>query len=235
MRPALPLDGRDRSPEMTAMTPSPRMAVAAAAISAALVAGMTGTAIAFEDLDCGDFTYQEEAQAVLDEDPTDPHRLDGGPDGPADGIACESLPPRPVTTTTPPRVTTETTAAPTTPATPQTTTEQDAAGARRSGPGDRAADRSTTDRETPTTATRRPDAETTTPATTIAAPAVDRDCPDFATQADAQVALESTPGDPERLDADNDGIACEDLFGTEGRQVAVVPLGGVATGGTPES
>jgi hypothetical protein len=228
VRPALPLDGRDRSPEMTAMTPFPRMAVAAAAISAALVAGMTGTAIAFEDLDCDAFTYQEEAQAVLDEDPTDPHRLDGGPDGPADGIACESLPPRPVATTTPPRVATETTAAPTTPATPQTTTEtiDPAATALR-----------TADPATGALQTADPaaGAETTTPATTIEAPAVDRDCPDFATQADAQVALESTPGDPEHLDADNDGIACEDLFGTEGRQVAVVPLGGVATGGTPES
>ncbi|WP_308283157.1 thermonuclease family protein [Pseudonocardia nigra] len=39
----------------------------------------------------------------------------------------------------------------------------------------------------------------------------DRDCADFATQADAQAAL--APGDPERLDADNDGIACESSFG----------------------
>lgn len=41
-----------------------------------------------EDLDCSDFATQEEAQAVLDQDPSDPHQLDG--DG--DGIACESLP-----------------------------------------------------------------------------------------------------------------------------------------------
>lgn len=38
----------------------------------------------------------------------------------------------------------------------------------------------------------------------------DRDCPDFATQAEAQAFFEAAgPGDPHRLDADNDGIACE--------------------------
>jgi len=44
-----------------------------------------------------------------------------------------------------------------------------------------------------------------------AAPAValDYDCSDFATQEEAQEYL--LPGDPYRLDADNDGIACEDL------------------------
>jgi hypothetical protein len=41
-----------------------------------------------------------------------------------------------------------------------------------------------------------------------AAPAADRDCPDFSSQAEAQAAL--VPGDPERLDRDKDGIACED-------------------------
>lgn len=43
---------------------------------------------AVEDLDCSDFTTQEEAQAVLEEDPSDPHFLDF--DG--NGIACERLP-----------------------------------------------------------------------------------------------------------------------------------------------
>lgn len=41
------------------------------------------------------------------------------------------------------------------------------------------------------------------------ASAVDYDCEDFATQEEAQEYL--LPGDPYRLDADNDGIACEDL------------------------
>jgi hypothetical protein len=41
------------------------------------------------------------------------------------------------------------------------------------------------------------------------ASAVDYDCADFATQEEAQEYL--LPGDPYGLDADNDGIACEDL------------------------
>ncbi|MGW5715542.1 excalibur calcium-binding domain-containing protein [Amycolatopsis sp. NPDC003865] len=43
------------------------------------------------DLDCGDFQYQEDAQAVLDQDPSDPNHLDDD----KDGIACESRPHRP--------------------------------------------------------------------------------------------------------------------------------------------
>ena len=41
------------------------------------------------------------------------------------------------------------------------------------------------------------------------AQAVDYDCADFDTQAQAQKYL--TPGDPHRLDADDDGIACDSL------------------------
>lgn len=40
------------------------------------------------DCDCGDFTTQAEAQAVLDAEPGDQHWLDGDDDG----LACESLP-----------------------------------------------------------------------------------------------------------------------------------------------
>jgi hypothetical protein len=74
----------------------------------------------------------------------------------------------------------------------------------------------------------------------------DRDCSDFATQAEAQEALDSTSGDPERLDEDDDGTACETLpAGSSGGdsdsdsaedddndngQVADVPRGGVDTG-----
>jgi hypothetical protein len=54
----------------------------------------TTTTVAADLLNCEDFTYQDEAQAVLDADRTDPNRLDE--DDPAgDGIACESLPNRP--------------------------------------------------------------------------------------------------------------------------------------------
>jgi Excalibur calcium-binding domain len=74
--------------------------------------------------------------------------------------------------------------------------------------------------------------------------AADRDCPDFASQSEAQAAFNAVPGDPERLDADNDGIACEDYAypaaststsaptGTSGTggQVSTVPAGAVAAG-----
>ncbi|MEA5447884.1 thermonuclease family protein [Leptolyngbya sp. CCNP1308] len=39
------------------------------------------------DCDCGDFATWEQAQAVLNASPGDPHRLDGD----SDGVACESL------------------------------------------------------------------------------------------------------------------------------------------------
>ena len=42
----------------------------------------------------------------------------------------------------------------------------------------------------------------------------DRDCRDFASQAAAQSALRSHSGDPQRLDSDHNGIACEDYFRT---------------------
>jgi hypothetical protein len=38
----------------------------------------------------------------------------------------------------------------------------------------------------------------------------DLDCADFASQAEAQAELNRDPSDPNRLDADNDGKACED-------------------------
>jgi len=40
--------------------------------------------------DCSDFTYQEEAQAILDQDPSDPYGLDRD----NDGKACDRLPSR---------------------------------------------------------------------------------------------------------------------------------------------
>ena len=73
--------------------------------------------------------------------------------------------------------------------------------------------------------------------------AADRDCADFASQAEAQAALQ--PGDPERLDADDDNQACEDhqyaaaasssTDSSDDDQVSVKPAGGVETGGGPES
>ena len=46
----------------------------------------------------------------------------------------------------------------------------------------------------------------------------DLDCADFATQEEAQAELESAPSDPNGLDADNDGIACEELDGSAEEQ-----------------
>jgi len=65
------------------------------------------------NLNCPDFKYQEDAQAVLDADPTDPNKLDQD----HDGIACESLPHRggpastPASTSKPAPATTTTSAA----------------------------------------------------------------------------------------------------------------------------
>jgi micrococcal nuclease len=42
-------------------------------------------------------------------------------------------------------------------------------------------------------------------------PNLDKDCPDFQYQEDAQRVYDRDPSDPYRLDADGDGIACEEL------------------------
>ena len=98
------------------------------------------------DLDCADFRTQEEAQAELERDPTDPNGLDAD----SDGIACEHLPSR-----------------------------GNGGGGGGTGAGD-------------------------------------LDCADFATQQAAQRELERDPTDPNNLDADDDGVACEELSGTGG-------------------
>jgi hypothetical protein len=73
--------------------------------------------------------------------------------------------------------------------------------------------------------------------------AADLNCSDFATQAEAQAAFNATPGDPNGLDRDGDGIACETLPGATGvqavsedstvlgtAQVTTRPAGAVAAG-----
>ncbi|MDD7938212.1 excalibur calcium-binding domain-containing protein [Actinomycetospora lutea] len=49
----------------------------------------------------------------------------------------------------------------------------------------------------------------TSVSSTRTAPTQDRDCADFSSQAEAQAVLDDDPSDPERLDADDDGVACE--------------------------
>ncbi|MGW0912002.1 excalibur calcium-binding protein [Streptomyces sp. NPDC002784] len=70
----------------------PRTAAAGTLIAIAAIVPPAGIAHA-QDLDCVNFTYQEEAQAVYNSDPSDPHDLDED-QGPDDGIACEVLPRR---------------------------------------------------------------------------------------------------------------------------------------------
>ncbi|MFB8771348.1 hypothetical protein [Streptomyces broussonetiae] len=66
------------------------------------------------DLDCRDFAFQEDAQAELARDPSDPHRLDED-QGPDDGVACEALPLRATARTTVPPTTSSTARPRTTP------------------------------------------------------------------------------------------------------------------------
>ncbi|MER6561139.1 excalibur calcium-binding protein [Streptomyces sp. NPDC001027] len=70
--------------------------IAAAILTVALLSGVAHA----QDLDCSDFTFQEDAQAVFDQDPSDPNRLDEDR-GPDDGIACEALPRRTLPTLVP--------------------------------------------------------------------------------------------------------------------------------------
>ena len=44
----------------------------------------------------------------------------------------------------------------------------------------------------------------------------DQDCSDFEYQGAAQAVLAGDPSDPHGLDADSDGVACEELFGEPG-------------------
>ena len=96
------------------------------------------------DLDCADFATQQDAQAELERDPSDPNNLDA--DG--DGVACETYP------------------------------YGDSGGTGGGG---------------------------------------DLDCADFATHGEAQREYAKDRTDPNNLDADNDGIACEELI-SEGRE-----------------
>lgn len=64
-----------------------RSAVAVTVLAVGLSYPLTGVALA-QDLDCTDFATQAQAQAVFNQDPSDPNRLDSD----NDGVACEALP-----------------------------------------------------------------------------------------------------------------------------------------------
>jgi hypothetical protein len=59
----------------------------------------------------------------------------------------------------------------------------------------------------------------------------DLDCADFDTREQAQAALDAGPGDPNGLDADGDGLACESLPGGAAEDGTM--MGGGSTGGEP--
>ena len=96
------------------------------------------------NLDCAGFETHEEAQRMLEQDPSDPHYLDG--DG--DGVACEEL--------------------------RESQSDYPSPGRRSAGDSN-------------------------------------LDCASFATHEQAQQVLEQDPSDPNYLDGDGDGVACEDL------------------------
>jgi micrococcal nuclease len=71
---------------------------------------------------------------------------------------------------------------------------------------------------------------------TSAGSAGDLNCSDFATQPDAQAVLNSDPSDPNGLDADGDGIACESLpGGSSGSSTASSGSGKAASAGASQS
>ncbi len=115
------------------------------------------------DLDCSDFGTQAEAQAVYEQDTSDPNGLDG-PKGEGytgdPGIACEELPGGPTSSPEP--------SSPE-PSSPEPSSSEPAPPS--SGGGD-------------------------------------VDCADVS-QDEAQAILQDDPSDPNGLDADDDGLACE--------------------------
>ena len=70
-----------------------RSTAVAAVMFAGLSVSMAAPAMAADVYNCGDFTWQDEAQAIFDQDPTDPNQLDDDDDN----EACETLPSRAVT------------------------------------------------------------------------------------------------------------------------------------------
>lgn len=77
------------TPGCTGASPAPesqQSAPGSAPAPAPAPSGVSGSSGG--DLNCSDFSTQQEAQAVLDADPSDPNGLDGE----GDGVPCESLP-----------------------------------------------------------------------------------------------------------------------------------------------
>ncbi|MFT4040081.1 MAG: excalibur calcium-binding domain-containing protein [Thermomicrobiales bacterium] len=135
-----------------------------------------------DDLDCEDFTTQEEAQAVLDADPGDPNNLDPN----RDGIACALLPSAE-----------DASIAFAQDADPATPTDEDRAARRAARQAARNQDGA---QDGAQNATQDQSADQNALA-----------CTDFATQQEAQAAFDDDPAGQAALDPDGNGIACEEL------------------------
>ncbi len=131
-----------------------------------------------DDLDCEDFETQEEAQAVLTEDPADPHNLD--PNG--DGIACALLPA----------------------ADDLDSGQVDATAEQEADPGNQTREERRAAREAEQQQNQDGAAAGEEPAPVT--------CADFATAEEAQAAFDADPAGLAALDADGNGIACEELL-----------------------
>jgi hypothetical protein len=209
------------------------------ALLAVLLIGTVAAANAFaaakqaDDLDCEDFQTQEEAQAVLDADPSDPNNLD--PNG--DGIACGLLPSA---------VNREQSADPNQTADPQGNDTQNQGRANRqrnrnaqpqneqpTNEGTRQNRRQnrqnqgTPSNESTPTAVDQPRGALPNPL-----PKEDLDCIDFQYQEDAQAIYNLDPSDPFNLDPNKDGFACSSLPSRTTR-VVQVPSTGVGSSSAP--
>ncbi|HEU5434670.1 MAG TPA: hypothetical protein VFU81_23550 [Thermomicrobiales bacterium] len=152
-------------------------------------------------INCSNFKTQEEAQAVYDKDPSDPYNLD--PSG--DGLACSLLPhakdlndPEPLDAPVDqygrPLVSDVPALAPTAlPAAPADPPPNAGVANRRNN-----AKKNNAANAAPTRDPNSPDGGLR--------------CADFATQTDAQAALDQNPSDPYDLDPNGNGVACEELL-----------------------
>jgi hypothetical protein len=214
-------------------------ALAVATLLAAVTALLVLPGIAHaKDHNCQDFAYQEDAQAYFDAQSGDPDNLDSN----GDGVACESLPRRSsggpttattTTKTTPTATTTSATAAPVGYSTATTTTSATQETTSSTTTSTTTTTTSGTDSDSGSSSDSDSDSDADDDSSSSDTSGDDRDCADFASQADAQAALVADLSDPDHLDADVDGIACEDHFCDAGQQVQVHPSGGVDTGGGP--
>jgi hypothetical protein len=116
----------DSSPEGLPLSLFRRVLTTAAAVAGlallgpvSLASAQLATPLAVGDLNCKDFQYQEDAQDVYNQDPSDPNGLDGNDN---DGKACEDLPHRPVQNTTAPTTAQQPSTSTRTHTTPKSTT-----------------------------------------------------------------------------------------------------------------